>query len=92
MFIKDGKTLNETNCTQEFAGTKDKCMSNKSRIPPYSYGYAKSIYEKLEKSYFDFFTGQVLESCILGTIMFFALSIAGIPYSVLIAVCVLVVL
>ena len=49
MFIKDGKTLNETNCTQEFAGTKDKCMSNKSRIPPYSYGYAKSIYEKLEK-------------------------------------------
>lgn len=44
------------------------------------------FYEKLEKSYFDFFTGQVLESCILGTIMFFALSIAGIPYSVLIAV------
>ena len=24
MFIKDGKTLNETNCTQEFAGIKDK--------------------------------------------------------------------
>ncbi len=43
MFIKDGKILHETNCTQEFAGTKDKCMSNKSRIPPYSYGYAKSI-------------------------------------------------
>lgn len=33
MFIKDGKTLHETNCTQEFAGTKDKYMSNKSRIP-----------------------------------------------------------
>lgn len=49
MFIKDEKTLHETNCTQEFAGAKDKCMSNKSRIPPYSYGYAKSIYEKLEK-------------------------------------------
>mgnify|MGYP006361358843 FL=1 len=48
MLIKDGKTLHETNCTQEFAGTKDKYMSNKSRRPPYSYGYAKSIYEKLQ--------------------------------------------
>ena len=54
MLIKDGKTLHETNCTQEFAGTKDKYMSNKSRRPPYSYGYAKSIYEKLQlQSYVD---------------------------------------
>ena len=30
MFIKDGKTLNETNCTQEFAGTKDKCTDSHS--------------------------------------------------------------
>ena len=49
MFMKDEKILNEINCIQKCAGAKDKYMSIKSKIPHYSYGYAKSTYEKLEK-------------------------------------------
>lgn len=43
------------------------------------------IYIKLEKSYLDFFTGQIFESCILGCLIFIAMSIARIPYALLIA-------
>lgn len=44
------------------------------------------VYKKMEKSYFDFFTGQMIESCLLGFLMFTALSIAKIPYALLVAV------
>lgn len=45
-----------------------------------------TFYQKLEKSYFDFFTGQCMESCLLGLMMFTAMYIFKIPYAGLIAV------
>ena len=44
------------------------------------------IYKKLEKSYFDFFTGQIFESCVLGCLMCIAMTWAQVPYALLIAV------
>ena len=45
-----------------------------------------SVYKRLEKSYFDFFTGQIFESCVLGCLMFIAMTWAQVPYALLIAV------
>lgn len=45
-----------------------------------------SVYKKLERSYFDFFTGQIFEACVLGCLMFIAMTWAQIPYALLIAV------
>lgn len=48
--------------------------------------FVVSVYKKLEKSYFDFFTGQIFEACVLGSLMFIAMTCAQIPYALLIAV------
>lgn len=49
MLIKVEKTLNKTNSRQEFASTNNNDIRKKTEIPNYSYGYAKSTYEKLKK-------------------------------------------
>lgn len=49
MFIRHQLQLRKTKCGQEFSDAKDKYMINKTSIPPYSYGYAKSTYDKLKK-------------------------------------------
>ncbi len=49
MVIKDEKILIGTNYSQEISGVEDKNTNNKLIIPPYSYGYAKSTYEKLQQ-------------------------------------------
>lgn len=43
------------------------------------------LYERLEKGFFDFFTGLIMEACILGTIMFLGLSLFKLPYSLIIS-------
>ena len=42
--------------------------------------------QKIKESYFDFFTGQCIESVILGSLMFLTLTIFRIPYAGIIAI------
>ena len=55
-------------------------------ITPNQAPFIVSVYKRLEKSYFDFFTGQIFEACVLGGLMFIAMTWAQVPYALLIAV------